>query len=76
LVSVKEYLTDEDYLKDSDKHFGSKEGLEEFGWIGKKKYGFVLEGVERLEKPIPLKGQLGFFDYSGTLPNLEKFLSK
>ncbi len=74
LVSVKEYLTDEDYLKDSDKHFGSKEGLEEFGWTGKKKYGFVLEKVERFENPILLKGQLGFFTYWGRLPSLEKFL--
>ena len=63
LISVKEYLTDEDYLKDSDKHFGSKEGLEEFGWSGKKKYGFVLENVERVNPPISLKGQLGFFNY-------------
>ncbi len=62
LVSVKEYFNDEDYLKDSDKHFSSKEGLEEFGWVGKKKYGFILGKVERFEKPIPLKGQLGFFE--------------
>ena len=61
LVGVKEYMTDEDYLKDSDKHFGSKEGLEEFGWIGKKKYGFILEKVERVTF-VPLKGQLGFFE--------------
>ncbi|MBI4163495.1 MAG: ASCH domain-containing protein [Candidatus Aenigmarchaeota archaeon] len=61
LVDVKEYTTDEDYLKDSDKHLGSKQGLEEFGWIGKKKYGFVLENVKRV-KPIEVKGQLGFFE--------------
>ncbi len=61
LVDVKKYPTDEDYLKDSDKHLGSKQGLEEFGWGGRKKYGFVLEKVEMI-KPIPLKGKLGFFD--------------
>ena len=63
LVSVKEYKSDEEYLKDAGKHFGSKEGLEEFGWVGKKKYGFVLEDVGRIDPIIPVKGQLGFFNY-------------
>ena len=61
LVSVKEYPTDEEYLKDSDKHLGSKEGLEEFGWAGKKKYGFLLENVKKIE-PVQFKGQLNFFE--------------
>ncbi len=61
LTGVKEYPTDKDYLKDSDKHLGSKKGLEEFGWLGRKKYGFILGGVERLE-PIQFKGQLNFFE--------------
>ena len=79
LVGVKEYLTDEDYLKDSDKHFGSKQGLEEFGWVGKKKYGFILEKVERIDPTISLKGQLGFFDYlfeKDKTKNLKVFLEK
>ena len=66
LVSVKEYKSDEEYLKDSGKHLGSKEGLEEFGWSGKKKYGFLLENIRRFEQSIPLKGQLGFFNFYPT----------
>lgn len=73
LVFVKEYKSDEDYLKDSAKHFGSKESLEEFGWIGKKKYGFVLENIGGFEQPIPLKGQLGFFNYPFGLKQNELF---
>jgi len=61
LIEVKEYFTDEEYLKDTDKHLGSKEGLEEFGWAGRKKYGFILNDIEKLE-PINFKGQLNFFE--------------
>jgi len=74
---VKRYLTDGDYLKDSNRHFGSKEGLEEFGWTGKKKYGFILEKVERIDPPVPFKGQLGFFNvtYNKSMAKpLDKYL--
>ena len=53
LVDVKKYISEEDFLKDSDKHLAKEF---KFG-----KYGFILKDVKRI-KQIPYKGQLNFFE--------------
>lgn len=62
LVDVISYQNDESFLADADKHLVTKTELEKIGWAGRKKYGFVLRGAQRLEKPFPVKGQLNFFE--------------
>ncbi|MBR9679596.1 MAG: ASCH domain-containing protein [Candidatus Altiarchaeota archaeon] len=55
LVDTKEYMTQQDYLDDSEKHLAAH-------WEFKRpKFGFVLVDVTRL-KPIKYKGALGFFE--------------
>lgn len=54
LKEVKHYKNEEEHSKDKDLHLAAS-------YWGD--YGFVLEDVERLEKPIPAKGKLGFWDF-------------
>lgn len=54
LVAVKKYTNQEEHHKDSHLHLASTV------WGD---YGFVLERVERLDKPIFCKGKLNFWDY-------------
>ncbi len=53
LINVKKYKNKKELEKDKDKHLAS----EEWG-----KYGFILKDVKRV-KPIPAKGNLGFWDF-------------
>ena len=52
LVDVIKYGSDEEFLKDSDKHLVTKENLEEFGWTKRKKYGFLLKNAKKIELPV------------------------
>jgi hypothetical protein len=54
IIDVISYKNNEDFLKDAKKHCVTS--LED----NKRRYGFVLEGVQRV-KPIPSKGALNFF---------------
>ncbi len=54
LVCVKKYKNEEEHKKDCDKH------LAESAWGN---YGFILEDAKRLEKNIPAKGSLGFWEF-------------
>jgi predicted transcriptional regulator len=54
LINVKDYLDSEDFKNDQNKHQASSD----YGT-----YGFILEDPERFEKPIPAKGQLGFWNF-------------
>lgn len=62
LVDVISYPADEDFLADSKRHMVSLESLQKLGWVGRKKYGFILKDVKRVSKPFAVKGQLGFFE--------------
>ena len=53
LVDVKKYASEEENLKDKDKH------LADGSW---GKYGFVLENPKRI-KPISAKGKLNFWEF-------------
>ena len=55
ITEIKTYNTLEEFNKDKDKHLSSKP-------IKLPTYGYILENIERLETPIPWKGQLNFFD--------------
>ena len=55
LKDVKKYESEEDFLKDNDKHLASR------GWGN---YGFVLSDVARVEE-ISCKGKLNFWDFDG-----------
>lgn len=54
LVDVKGYKTREEHLKDKDKHLANS------FWGD---FGFVLEDVQKFEKPIPAKGNLNFWEF-------------
>jgi hypothetical protein len=54
LFGVKKYPGNEDFLADKDRHFSIN--------FSAPKYGFLLRGAKKLNKPIPVLGQLGFFD--------------
>jgi hypothetical protein len=54
LYGVKKYTAKEDVLADKDKHFSIN--------FSAPKYGFLLKDARKLNKPIPMPGQLGFFD--------------
>ena len=55
IIDMKVYNTVEDFKLDSHKHLMD---------IPNKlpTYGYILEHVQRLERPIPLKGKLNFFE--------------
>lgn len=53
LVSVKKYISTEEFWNDRDRHLASMEwGM----------YGFVIDKVERIE-PFPCKGSLNFWEF-------------
>ncbi len=54
LYDVKRFISEEDFLADKEQHFNIK--------FSKPKYGFLLKNRKKLNKPIPISGQLGFFD--------------
>ncbi|MBS3152667.1 ASCH domain-containing protein [Candidatus Woesearchaeota archaeon] len=55
ITGLKVYNTVEEFKKDFDKHLVE---------VPKKlpTYGYILDNVQRLEKPIKLKGKLNFFE--------------
>jgi hypothetical protein len=55
LCDVKRYQSKEEFMADQNKHFAVSAYSEPL-------YGFLLSDANRLDKPIPLKGRLGFFD--------------
>ena len=55
LRDVKLYQSREEFVADQNKHFA-------IITYAAHKYGFLLSNAKRFEKPIPLKGQLGFFN--------------
>jgi hypothetical protein len=55
LCDVKRYQSKEEFMADQNKHFAASAYSEPL-------YGFLLSDAKRLDKPIPLKGRLSFFD--------------
>ncbi len=55
LCDVKRYQSKEEFMADKNKHFAVSAYSEPL-------YGFLLSDAKRLDKPIPLKGRLSFFD--------------
>jgi len=55
LYDVKLYQSKEEFIADQSKHFATAA-------YASHKYGFLLSDAKRSEKPIPMKGQLGFFN--------------
>jgi hypothetical protein len=53
LYNVKKYNNEQDFVADKNKHFTVN--LE-------PKYGFLLDGAKKLNKPIPIPGQIRFFE--------------
>jgi ASCH domain-containing protein len=53
LYDVKEYKTPEEFDADKEKHLAD---------VSYGKYGFLIKNPVRFEKPIPMKGQLNFFE--------------
>ena len=54
LIDVKEYKSDEEHIKDRDKHLANS------AWGN---YGFILENPVRFDKPIACKGNLNFWNF-------------
>ena len=61
LYGVKKYTNRKNFLADKDKHFSIN--------FTTPKYGFLLKDAKELNKPIPMPGQLGFFDASRDIIN-------
>lgn len=55
LYDVKAYPTSRSFLRDKDKHFATKDFAE-------YKYGFLLRGANKFQKPLFIPGKLGFFE--------------
>jgi hypothetical protein len=55
IVDVKEYYSEEQFMKDNPKHQAG------FYGFGRPIFGFILEDIERVE-PISQKGSLKFFE--------------
>ncbi len=59
LVNVKHYTDFDTWVADVERHLNP---LGNYHFYPKKPYGFVLGNIERLEKPVPYKGALNFFE--------------
>lgn len=57
LYDVKLYQAKKEFIDDQNKRFV-------VATYSNHKYGFLLSDAKRFDKPIPLKGRLGFFDVS------------
>lgn len=53
LVNVKKYENDKEFVKDKNLHLATRK------WGN---FGFILKNVQRI-KPIPAKGNLGFWEF-------------
>ncbi len=62
LVDVKEYNNEKEFAEDKDKHLAGTKWTLPFA---KRpfKYGFILRNPKRFEKPIPVKGRLGLWEF-------------
>lgn len=54
LIGVKHYTNKKEFEEDKNKHLANSEWGE---------YGFILQDVERFDKPIPALGKLGFWNF-------------
>ena len=54
LVEVKHYNSKEEHAKDKELHLASSD------WGN---YGFILEDAQRIEPPIPARGNLNFWNF-------------
>jgi hypothetical protein len=54
LVDVKKYKNEEEFAKDASLHLATSEWGE---------YGFILDNISKLDKPIPALGKLNFWDF-------------
>jgi hypothetical protein len=54
LVDVKKYKNEGEFAKDASLHLATRE------WGD---YGFVLDKISKLDKPIPALGKLNFWDF-------------
>ena len=61
LYDIKEYKSEEEFLQDRDKHLAT----EKYFSSG---YGFLLKDPVKFDKPIPMPGNLGFFEAHITVP--------
>ena len=57
LYDVKDYKSSGGFLADKEKHLASKDYLDD-------RYGFLIKDAIKFEKPMPMKGQLNFFEVS------------
>jgi len=55
IYDIKSYTSKSDIIKDSKKHLASKS-------FQNIKYGFLIKNAKPFRIPIPIKGQLGFFE--------------
>lgn len=62
LADVISYENDAAFLADSSRHLVTKETLNQLGWAGRKKYGFILKDAKKIDKPRAIRGQLNFFE--------------
>ncbi|MDQ3836005.1 MAG: ASCH domain-containing protein [Thermoproteota archaeon] len=56
LYDAKLYQSENEFIADQIKHFADN--------YSDPRYGFLLSDAKRFDKPIPLKGRLGFFNVS------------
>ncbi len=55
LYGVKEYRSTGEFMADRDKHLATEAYVS-------SKYGFLIKDAVRFEVPIPMRGQLNFFN--------------
>ena len=58
LVDVKKYNNEEEHALDRNFHLASSY------WSN---YGFILNNIKRIEKPIPCKGSLNFWEFNNKI---------
>lgn len=73
LVDVKEYKNDEEFFADKDLHLVDNDLGERIRGnsivhkylcaSSRVRFGFILEDIERFEKPISARGQLNFWEF-------------
>ena len=61
LYDIKEYMDEKEFLEDSKKHLATEKFMN-------SSYGFLLKDAVKFDKPIPMPGNLGFFEAHITVP--------
>ncbi len=54
IYGIKDYESVEEFMQDSKKHLATKKFYPQ--------HGFLIKDAVKFDKPIPMKGQLNFFD--------------